>query len=142
MLAACIPPAPAQLGPRSLHSAKASSQAAQAAAQTLVADGFEIVTSDATNGIVTARRLRAAKGNDDFVVCRGAKNSIAATNKETTITVSFIAKPAAAGSDITISNNVRVAFPGLTGLLASAPNEEDCASTGVAETHLAAATTP
>jgi hypothetical protein len=136
--AACVPPKPAQLAPKGVASAKAAAEAAQVAARALAADGFEITLSDASAGIVTAKRVKAKDGNSAFVVCRFAHRSIAETNMETTITITVSAKPEATGSSVIVTNAVRATFPSLQASIytATPPSDDDCASTGLAEEHV------
>jgi hypothetical protein len=135
----CAPPPPAQPAPQNLTSPRSVTEVTQAASRSLVADGFEVTLSDAAGGIVTAKRTKARTGNSNFVTCRFAHGSIGETNMETTLTVTVTSTAAQPGARALISSNVRVAFPGLQGAMAMQPSDTDCASTGVAEKHVAAA---
>lgn len=136
----CVPPKPAQLAPRSVQSSRSPIEAVQIVARTLAADGFEIVTSDATGGVVSAKRLRAKLGNADFISCRFAAGSLANNNMETTLFVTFTAQKSDAGAAGTITSRVNVAFPGFQGsALAMPPSDDDCTSNGTEESKIAAA---
>jgi len=136
LVSACVPPPPAQLAPKTTRTNRPVQEIAQIASQTLAASGFEIVTSDAAGGVVTARRHRATTGNSEFVSCRYKRNSIAESSMETTLTVTVAAKANAGNSDAIVSSSVRAEFPSLTGALKMAPSDTDCASTGSVEARI------
>lgn len=134
-MAGCIPPKPSPLAPSVVRSARGPAEIVQAAAGLLANDGFEIAVSDATGGVVSAKRIRKTPGNSEFVVCRYAKGSVAESNTETSLNVSVTARP----GEAQISSVVKVTAPGSardgTGLLS--PSDDDCASTGRIEAKIA-----
>lgn len=132
--AACIPPAPAQPGPKNASSRLAPPAAIATAARLLTGDGFEVTTADGVSGILTAKRTRAQTGNASYITCRYAHGSAAETQMESTVTVSIVAKPASSGSDVSVTSRVHVEFPGLRGgPIALPPSDTDCASNGTLE---------
>jgi hypothetical protein len=141
---ACIAPTPmpVQPSPVVLSTARTSIQATQVAAQQLAVDGFDLITSDATGGVITAKRTRAKDGNSGFIACFFKPGSLAASNMESTITITFTATQIETGSSIRIVSRVHTSYPGLANagmLLARAPSDDDCASNGTEDAKLAAA---
>lgn len=134
ILAGCVQPAPVAPAPQSLRAAGAPRAVVQQAAAVLVSDGFEVTTSDAASGILTAKRVRATGGNADYIVCRFAHNSILDTHHRSTMTLSITARPLGTDSSaVIIGGTVLSEYPDLTGMFAKAPNETDCASRGAEE---------
>ena len=135
-LAACTPPKPAQLAPKSGTSSRTVAETTQIAIRSLMADGFEISASDVAGGAVVAKRSRAQDDNKPYVTCAFTPNSLGQTNAATTLTVSVSARPSGSVSAVQITNSVRVSFPGSIGTMAAPPSDDHCASTGRAESNV------
>ena len=140
LLAGCTPPAmPVQPAPLTIPANRSVHDATQRAANSLVVDGFDIATSDVNGGIVSARRVRSDSGNAGFVTCFYKQRSMAGASLRSALTITLAVKPSDSGSVATVTSRVLAEYPTLTGMLARQPNETDCASSGLAESHIAAA---
>jgi hypothetical protein len=123
--------------PVSFHAIKSAKEATQVAAVVLVNAGFRVAQSDSTGQAIDANRTASHNGNEDYVTCQLPRGSGAAANRETTLYITFRAKPSASGSDVAIDSRVRTSYPGYEGTaMQTAPNETDCVSNGTMERQL------
>jgi hypothetical protein len=143
-LVGCKPPTPpAQLGPTQLTSALAPVEVVRRAAAVLVTLGFEIAISDATGGVVQAKRARAGTmsgiSNDPPPDLTCLKYGAAATLHLMTYTVYVNAIARDQGSAVTITSRINSTWPGIDQMIRPAPNDTDCASNGSVERQVIAA---
>jgi len=139
ILAACVSP-PAPPAPQEFHAALTPQRAVAASGHVLVADGFDIQTSDAAAGIITAKRQRSPHGNDSLIVCKFKPGSIGSNAMTTTLSVSVSARPASDGSDVLISGRVHSSYGTTSGrMIGLEDSDADCASNGSEERRIAAA---
>ena len=137
---ACLPTRAVAPAPLSFHSSRPAKEATQIAAISLINAGFRVTQTDSIGQALTASRTATHNGNQDYVICDAAKGSVAAANRETTLTIDFKTTPSASGSDISVQSRVRTSYPGYAGTsMETPPNETDCVSNGVMEQQLAAA---
>jgi hypothetical protein len=138
---ACVPPAPHQPAPLNLHSARAATDALKAASARLVTDGFDLASSDASAGVITAVKTDTPERMIGLITCRYHKGSMAATSGESSLRVAISATDASAGgSDLVIHAHVTTSMQKLPGMFKDTPDsEDDCASTGQIEAELATA---
>jgi len=140
---ACVQPAPIQApAPVQLQSSRAPATVVTAAAQHLVAQGFDIVTSDATAGLLTARRTQSPQLWASAIRCRFGTNTLAHSRGNATYTVTVTAAPATAGTSVTVQGRVRMSYqniPGISAGMTAPDSDTDCGSTGVVEQQLAQA---
>jgi hypothetical protein len=139
-LVGCVPmpPAPTQIAPQKLNSPLPPVEVVRRATAKLIDMGFDIALSDATGGVVQSKLARATPVQ---VTCRWPKGSIAAQSGVAILTLSINAIKDGEGSAVTITSRVSAEYPSLTGIMARAPNGEDCASNGSAERSVATAIT-
>lgn len=142
VLAACTPPRPmAAPAPIELAVTIPPAVVVQRAAQRLTMDGFTIAASDATGGILTATLVRRGSGTwGPFIACTLADNSIGHQNGAATLTVRVTAQATATGSKVFAGSSTTTAIA-----MGSMSSTDDtyCASTGLAEQHIAESiTTP
>lgn len=137
LLAGCLATRPTAPAPVSFHSSRSAKDATQAAAVTLAGASFRVEQSDSTGTALRASRTATHNGNQEFVVCSLPKGSDAAANRQTVLTLSFRAAPAASGSDVTISTSVATSFPGYEGTATQVPaTDRECVSNGTIEQQL------
>lgn len=135
-LSACAglqPPKPPE--PKRFTMPMLPSTVVQSVARVLVADGFDITTSDANAGVIAAQRQRGPKQQPEYLTCVGHPNSLATQGRTTTLRVNVSAVGNGSGSEITIRTSVRSEYRG-DGLEA---NDRDCVSSGKTEAAIAAA---
>jgi hypothetical protein len=133
----CLRPPITAPAPFSFQASKAPNQATQIAAVALVNAGFRVAQSDARGNSLIANRTATHNGNEDYIRCKYPKESGAAANRETTLFITFAAKPTTNGSDVTIGSTVHTSYPGYQGTaMEIVPNDSDCVSTGVMEQQL------
>lgn len=130
-------PKPLQPEPKTVTVAIAPASVVQAAAQSLVADGFEIATSDASGGLLVARRrakLDKAKG---FVTCRWGVDAPGAAGVDTQVQITVAALASSVGSTVTLTSKAKSASIPM-GQTVNSPDASDdnCATSGLAENHL------
>ena len=124
--------------PVNLHVSDAPRAVIQRAAVALTSAGFRVAQTDSVGSVLGASRRSRPNGNEPFVTCNMPRNSGAAANRETTITIDFSARPASGGTDVTIRSNVRTTYPGFDGTpMQMATSDSDCVSTGLMERRLA-----
>lgn len=140
LLAACAKSAPMSApAPLDFTAPVAPAQVVQRAAQRLTIDGFTVTTSDATGGILTATLTRRGEGTwGPFIACRWSDKSLAHSNGTATLTARLTAQSASTGSKVFIATSTYTVID--AGMLSS-KSDTDCASTGVAEQHVAEAVT-
>lgn len=145
---ACVTPPspPPQIAPVTAASDLAPLDVVRRASATLVELGFDISVSDATGGVVQAKRERtgtmSSSQNDPipFITCSGTYAGWAETHHVTKYTVSVSAIPRdGGGSAVTIRSRVVSEWPGVGQIIRPAPSETDCASDGSVERQLSAA---
>jgi hypothetical protein len=127
--AGLIPPQPTPPAPAQIATASPPSAALQRVSQSLLANGFEIVTSDATGGVLVLQRHFGVKQGRDYLTCWGDPNSISASSRETTLRVNVVAAP----GTVTVRSSAKSEWPG-TG---RAPSEEECVSSTKVESEIA-----
>ncbi|HKW09597.1 MAG TPA: hypothetical protein VJO33_04405 [Gemmatimonadaceae bacterium] len=133
----CLKPPITAPTPLSFQAAKAPNQATQVAAVALMNAGFRVAQSDARGNALIANRTATHNGNEDYIWCKYPKESGAAANRETTLFITFTAKPTTNGSDVTIGGTVHTSYPGYQGTaMEIVPNDSDCVSNGVMEKQL------
>ena len=139
-LASCMARPAVAPGPRAFHSSQNPKEATQTAVVALMSAGFRVTQTDSLGEAVTATRVATHNGNEQYVSCDLPRGAAAAANRETTVLLSFTAKPAQQGSDVTVASRVRTSYPGYDGtIMQSAPNETDCVSNGQIERQLESA---
>ena len=141
IIAGCLDPnvvtAPA---PLVFHAARSAREATQVAAVALAYAGFRVTQGDSLGEALIASRRATHNGNEDYITCTLPRGSAAAANRETTLNISFRAKPDTAGSNVTIESKVSSSYPGYDGTaMQIPPNDTDCVSNGAMERQLAAA---
>jgi len=139
-LAACqMPgPKPPQPSPLTIKSARKPAEAVQAAARSLVADGFDIKTSDAAGGILIASKTATLDKAGDYIVCRWPRTAPGAPGVDTEVTVRVVAQASDSGSDVVITSSAKSAMPNFGVKLQSTDASTDnCATGGLAERHVA-----
>jgi hypothetical protein len=135
---ACFPPVPQPPEPLSLHVADPPPDVIRRAAVALTGAGFRVAQGDSIGQTISANRLSAGNGNEDFVTCSLPLIAGAVANRETTVTIDLQAKPADRGSNVTIKGRVRTSYPGYEGTaMQMPPNDTDCVSSGAMEQRLA-----
>src|SRR5262245_39073958 len=136
-LAACVAtPKPTPPAPQLTRTNRPVSQVVEIAAQTLTADGFEVTVSDATAGLLTAKREQRNKR--EGTVCRWKPNSLNEASPNTRIiVVSVTARPDSGQTAVQVTSRVRVSIPSL-----SVDSDDDCVSDGTAETKVLDALIP
>lgn len=134
----CLKPPTTAPTPLSFHAPRAPNQATQIVAVALVNAGFRVAQSDARGNSLLANRTATHNGNEDYIWCKYPKESGAAANRETTLLITFTAKPTETnGSDVTIGGTVHTSYPGYQGTaMEIVPNDSDCVSNGVMEKQL------
>ena len=122
-LAACVASAkPTPPAPQLTKTTRPVSQVVEIAAQTLTADGFEITVSDATAGLLTAKREQ--RNRRDGTVCSWARNSRTESSGNTRIiVVSVTARADSVQTSVQVTSRVRVSVPSL-----SVDSDDDCVS--------------
>lgn len=140
LLASCMQSPVVAPAPVNFHSSRAAKEAIQVAVLTLVNAGFRVTQTDSVGNALAATRTATHNGNQDYVTCALPSGSAAAANRETALTLSFKASPAAEGSDVSIDSKVTTSYPGYEGTsMQSAPNQTDCVSNGTMERQLESA---
>lgn len=135
ILLGCAPPPVTAPAPREFAVAVTPVAVVQRAAQRLTIDGFSVLASDATGGLLTATLARTGSGSwGPFIACRFADNSIGHANGTATLTVRLAAQAAGAGSKVFIGASTLTVIS--AGML-SGTSQDECASTGLAEQHVA-----
>lgn len=129
-----LPPTPA---PIQLTTARAQREVVPLAARQLLASGYEIATSDASGGILVARREKPAKEIGADVVCSYRGGSLLAASRLVAFTVSVNALPGDS-TMVQITNSVR-SFdkPGQSAMLRLPESTTDCVSSGAVERRIA-----
>lgn len=134
LTAACVqPPIVPAPAPMNLTTPLPPTQVVQRAAQRLTIEGFTVITSDATGGILTAVLTRQGGGDwGPLLTCRLAPNSVGRASATETLTARIVAQASGPGSAVYISATAvtdygRSIFSDRNG------NTEDCVSSGLTE---------
>lgn len=140
LLSSCVS-MPVSQPPQDLMVPGAPADIVREAARALALAEFELTNSDAASGTLQAKRVRGPRGNNAYLKCffdpNGA-NAAAGTLRSTiAVTVSAVARRDS--SAVRIATVVTSSYPGMTGALARADNEEDCVSNGSIEQRLVSA---
>jgi len=135
-LSGCLT-APVTPAPLAFHASKSAREAIQVTVIALANAGFRVTQSDSAGEAVSANRTATHNGNEDYITCQLPKGAAAAANRETTLTITFRAKPSTSGSEVTIEGKVMTSYPGYEGTaMQTAPNLTDCVSNGTMERQL------
>jgi hypothetical protein len=130
-------PKPVQPEPKTVTVPIAPAAVIQSAAQSLVADGFEIATSDATAGLLVAKRRATLDKAKGYVTCRWGADAPGAAGVDTQVQVTVAARAAASSSTVTITSKAKSASIPLHQTVNSPDaSEENCATSGAAENHV------
>lgn len=135
------PPVPADL---SAVSSLPVGTAIGTAARVLADNGFDIVTSDATAGLLSARRIRETTGNSLYLRCKngmgeeGKPQNIGAMYLKTTVTVTVTARPEGSGSNVRAGGRVTASY-GDNPIGKLPDSDTDCVSSGEIEKRVIAA---
>ena len=140
LASACAPRPVTAPAPLSFHTPKSAQEATQVAAVALTNAGFRVSQIDSSGIALSATRTATHNGNEDYIKCQYPTGSGAAANRETTVFITFHAKPSTSGSDVTVDGKVRTWYPGYQGTaMQVAANETDCVSNGTIEQQLQSA---
>jgi hypothetical protein len=138
--AGCLHAPIAAPGPVAFHSSRSAKEATQVTALMLTNAGFRVMQSDSTGNALTATRTATHNGNQEYVACQLPSGSGAAANRQTVLSLTFMAVPSTSGSDVTITSKVTTSYPGYEGTsMQAAPNQTDCVSNSTIESQLATA---
>ena len=139
-LAGCNLPQPVeQLAPQTWRAPDPPSAVAQAAARELTLDGFDIVTADASGGIVSARRSGEGQTMDGLLSCKWPAGSTGDLRKRATMNVTVVATADSVnGSRVVVRSSVNAFVPGFEEA-GSPGTSSECASNGQIEAHLRSA---
>jgi hypothetical protein len=135
-LVACASPKPTAPAPQLTKTSRPVSDVVAIAAQTLTDLGFEVTVSDATAGLLTAKREQ--RGKRDGTVCSWARTSRTESSANTRIiVVNLTARPDSNQTAVSVTSRVRVSVPSL-----SIDSDDDCVSDGTIETKVLDALIP
>jgi hypothetical protein len=147
VLAGCTPPAVPAPAPVQMSAALPPARVASIAAQALTLDGFTVIASDASAGVVSAAFVRSGKGDwGPLVTCRLGPDAIGRTDATMTLTARISAVPTDSGSTVVIAAEALTTF-GPNSFLARTGGAQltndatMCVSSGLAERHIADAIT-
>lgn len=130
-VAGCVPPAPSQLAPeRLLVRGQAPADILRGVVSRAAAAGWIPVVSDVNGGTVVVRQQLTGAATRGPLACAWQPGSISETHAVATVMTTVQATADSAGTAVTSATRVHVEFPSLSGIMAKAPSDTDCASTG------------
>lgn len=120
--------------PVTARTQRSTAEAIRVAARVFAGQGFDIIQSDATGGLLSVERKDSPKNLRPGVSCRWPLNSMASTMGEATLHISLTFAKADSGASVTAASRVRTDYSKTIGPFKSTPaSDTDCVTTGVFE---------